>query len=640
MSINNLKDIFADKGKDTLHRLLNSDKITVYEKLDGLNFGFKFEGNDIIFFKRNANANIGDVDRTLTAMYEKPINYIQSLRSNVKEMLKGHTFGFYYFPSVSSSMLSYDELPTNNLVLSYVNDSNGRKILDKSTLDSFADALGVARVPIIFEGKLTSDQISSIYKYMELSTKDKEDLFGELTFAEHLYSILTPTTKRTILNKNLKSQIESLIFRFDNGDGDSTYSKIVNPYFDEIIANNKSAVDKTDNMYYLILSDIMDFLLLEDIQSIKLSKHSFDDRYVELICKLFNKLIKIKGKDYSELIIDLPEYLEKHFNHVNYDKIENEETKRYVLTSINYKEIFRIFLASFRKKRRSYNSIFNQSMNKMFNGLVDKILEKCALNISADELERQFATDDSSILESFIDFDEFERIYVRGEKSEDVVGVDLDVYLRKVPDYIEGFIESDFDMGNFTSSILAKTERKPQVRDSRQLVNLLIDTFDPMSELVYEFAKFAYDKTKIPSVIVCVGPRNEVYSDTILEKVFTTLTQEEYFENYILIERPNIKKVIYNFEADYKVNKILANANYMQYIEMQLTANYRDNNYLDIEADESNVSEYYHDDKSITNRSNKALSEYNFLEYKKYTPEAYCNLFNDIYKNYKHFNNI
>jgi hypothetical protein len=620
LGMRNLKDIFIKEGKKTLNLLLSSDRITIYEKIDALNFSFTVNEEELEFFKKNKTSFIGSVERTLTSMYEKPIEHFNSLLFDLEKHL-GYTFGFYYFPDYNPNIIKYTTLPKNNLILAYVEDEKGNKIDDLETLELFASLLEVGNPPILFDGKFTSEQISDLYSYVESTEEEIEKEYKGLSFTEYMFQVLNINKENSTIKDISKEQIEGLIFRFGDLEGNYTYTKLMNPWFEEIVKQNKKK-EGLDHNYYLILSDIVDYLMTINISNIRLTKQNYEDRYVELISKMFNKFVKYKGDDYLELEIHLPEYLQKDFNNLNLDRIKNKKTLEYVLGSVNLKEIFRIFLASFRKKRRGENFIFTKRMNKFFNEIVDEISDK----VTFDEL----------LSESFITFDEYQKIFIDNVPSEEVIGINLNSYLRKQPAYIKDYVETSFNINDFMSSAFVEVEKRKTKRDDRKKAMMIIDTFDPMNELVYEMCLYIYEQTEIPIFLVATYPRQSHYTDEILEKIFNDMVNShEAFENYIFIDRPNIKKIIDAYGDEYRFEKIYANNKFQKFIDVQLEMNYRDNNHLLLPAKHEDVYDYYQSDKSLIVAADRALEQTSFTQFKQHVPDNYANLFNEISAEYQ-----
>jgi hypothetical protein len=617
-----LKEIYVEKGKSILDDLLNSERITIYEKLDGINFGFVYENGGFTFFKKKPNTPIGSVDRTLSSMYEEPISYINELDKKMFQGIEKWIFSFNYFPNINPVTLKYENQPKNNLVLNYIDDGTGQKILDVDLLNLWADKLEVGRVPIIFDGKFSTDQIEQIFKYLNYTKEEIELQLNGISFTEWLYSVINPELDRTTLNSNLKGNIDSLFFRFENVKGDVYYSKIKSPYMEELLKQNKTV--ETDHNYYLILSDIVDFLLKKDILNIKLKETTFDERYLELVSGLYNKYMKLKEKDYSELYLNLPEYLTKDFNRLNINLIKDKTTLDLIQRSKINKDTFRIFIASFRKKRHSENFIFNETMNLYFNKIVDDINNVCAY--SKDE--------ETGLSESFITFKEFERIFINGEDSEEVIGADIDTILRKQPDIVTGYVDVDFNVDNFLSSVFVHTEKRKRRRDDRTVVNLLIDTFAPFSRSLEEFVNFGYSEDGIPYLVICVRNKNSVFSEDILENIFKSLLSKDQYEDYLFVDRPNLRKIVAAIETKYRINKVVANDRFMKLLNIQILDNYRNNNILDFVDSDEEEAEYYTTDNSLFVTVNQSLYNSEFSEFRKLVIDEYANMFNEFLRKF------
>lgn len=619
-NIVNFIDIYNIKGKDFFNNLVNFG-VTVYEKMDGINFGFKVCDQGIIFFKKKYTDSIGTIERTLTKMYESPINHIKSKMDIIKDNLEeGYSVGFIFFPDNQSVNIRYDIIPKNQLILSYVEDINGNKIDDVDYLKYVADLLDVNHPPILFQGKLDYNQLSSIYTYLSKTTDEIMVEYGEVNFTKFILNLINDGLSKTTLNVDIKNNIEGFIFRFSNSD-DIFYSKLINPYFEDIVSKNK--VDYTlDDNYYLILLDIINFIKTIDLNSITLKSELFSDRYLELISKMYNQFIKLKGDDYVEVQFNTPNYLKRDMNKLNIQNINNETTLNNILFSKNYEELFRIILASFRRKRDIKNGLFNNFINTTYKQLVDDINNKCAF-------------DSVGLNEGFIHFAEFRDIYINGKSSEDILGFDLDNYLRETPKEIVDFLESSFDINKFVKSVFVKTEKRKIKSDEKRMpVNLIVDTFDPMSNTIYDLCTYLYESTSIPFLLVVCQTSNPAYDTIVLSKILESLKYHIMFQDFIMVKRPNIEKIINIYSGKYEINRIFSSSLYQSMIDVQLIANYKDNNYMNLKKDYKSVAEYYAYDKNLEFRVNDALVKNNFNEFKKLVPPVYSNMYGDIIRNY------
>ena len=74
-----IKDFYNELGEDFLKKLLDSE-IKVSEKLTGTKFGFRKVDGELEFYGRDKRYPLNKIDRTITSLYEKPIEHIKSLK--------------------------------------------------------------------------------------------------------------------------------------------------------------------------------------------------------------------------------------------------------------------------------------------------------------------------------------------------------------------------------------------------------------------------------------------------------------------------------------------------------------------------------------------------------------------------------
>jgi len=471
-TIKTIKELYSELGEKFYNDLLSSE-FTVYEKLDGNYFGVAIlPDGEINFFRKNLNSSIGEVDRTLTTLYENPINYFDTMDEALKNILPvGYKFSFYYFPNNKPLSVKYDKMPKNNLVLNYIEDQNGNKINDLITLEYYSDLFNVERPPIYFKGKLTDEQKNSIFEFFSSDKASKDDT----NIISSILKIIVPGIKSSFLKDDLNGKLKNLFFKFDNGN-EVKYSKLFNESFNGMIKQDNR---DNDDSYYLVLSDIIDFIMLQNIDKIRLPKKEYEHRYIALMSTLFNKFIEKKGDYYLDFEFFAP-VNKNEYSKVNYDLVKNKETLVLISQSVNFEELFKIMLGSFRRKRNRKHPLMGEKTLTYFNQIVNNITDICSF--------------DPSVNESFITFDEFQRIYIDGEDSKDVVGVDIDVYNRENVQRSAEYRIPTFDINQFLSTcFLDTTNLKPRVLNKKKpKINLIIDTFNPMSNFQYDVCKKSF----------------------------------------------------------------------------------------------------------------------------------------------------
>ena len=609
--INNLKNLLSEPGTDFYENLMSSE-VTVFEKLDGLNFGFTvFPDTELRFFKKNPNMPLGVVDRTLTSVYEPAVFYIDTLSEDVRDALpEAHSFGFVYFPNTSPNSIAYDNIPPNNLVLSYVEDITGVKITNPQTLNFYADILGVGRPPIHFKGKLSIEQKDKIQQLVH-STKedDRTNLIGSIL------KVLVPGIKKTYLNDDIDKTIEGVIFKFDTGE-ETNFAKLTDETFEEIFGRRKIDTVAKDN-YYLVLSDVLDFLMDFNIEKIGLRKRNFEDRYIELICNVFNAFIETKGLSYINMDYDLPDYI-KNVAGINLDNISNSVTRDLINKYTSYSDLFGIILSSFRKKRKRTNVIFTDLINKHFNDIVKRISNKCSIG--------------DSLNESFITFDEFRKVYIQGLDSKEVLGLDIDVYNQEHAQNIIGYMEPEFDVSNFMKTMFIDVAESAFKVSTKPPVNLMIDSFTPMLDDQLLRCREMYETTMIPFILVVIRSENPWFTIETQNKIMKIISDEACIASYMVVDKPVLSDIFSVIKEEYSVSRIIAPSSYKSLMEIQVRTNSINNNVLGFRNPMDPI-DYYTKDQSIIHRIESYIQNNDYNSFKKHVPDVYAQIFPEIRSN-------
>ena len=158
-----LSDIYKEKGKQFIEDLFK-DFLVVSEKLAGSSFAFEKKGNSIEFYKGSGDRPINMIDRTLMMYYEKPIQYIKNVSSAMMASIpENWRFCFQYFVHNQPTVITYDKIPSNHLVLTHIKvmNPNGKllKIIeDPRVIRDWSSAIGVTPLLPIFKGYLTTEQ--------------------------------------------------------------------------------------------------------------------------------------------------------------------------------------------------------------------------------------------------------------------------------------------------------------------------------------------------------------------------------------------------------------------------------------------------------------------------------------------------
>ena len=466
--LSHLRDVYDKRGKEFLEGLLNKTVI-VNEKMDGAFFGAQKDPSTgkFRFFKRNSE--ITYIDRVLSRYFEPAIRHFESLGPDtVSQVPENYHFGMEWFTSPKAQTIAYDRLPKNGLILSYIHilDEKGEMaetIQDKDTLDKWADILNIERPPIVFQGRLSSDQKEKMHEFIYTPFEELVDKFKTTSFTKYIVSVLNPELGTTFLRDTLDKDIEGLVFRFydpNNKSEDSVFlAKLVDPVFQ---ANAKQKAQdrvqkKSDDYIWIIVIDLMNFIerySISELREIPLKGDSYEQKYISLVNHIYLEFISEFGEKYIDLDIQIPEFLKREDFNVNFDLIHDKMVTQIIESNPNYKEIYRVFLNMFRKKTvRVSSTFFTKPMRA---NLVSQI-----------------------------------------EKISNVLLGDA-VYENYFPTFSE-FVGEERDLGYFeTFAEVPDNERKSK------RVNLIISDFQPFHPGHLKSAQKLFDMNGYPCLMVCI----------------------------------------------------------------------------------------------------------------------------------------
>lgn len=502
--IAHLTEIYKKKGKDFIESLFDKF-VTVNEKLDASAFGIEKNSSTkkLEYFKRNTETPISLIDRTLMKLYEQPINYFETIDPEILAKIPVRwRFGMEYFANDHPQEISYDRLPKNQLVLSYIHvkNSNGklvRTIQDKKELDSWADLLNIERSPILYQGMLTEDQKIRVMDFLDTPFEKLVDKFKTNSFVKFVISVLNPKMKKTTLNDDLDKNIEGIVFRFgDEDDKEVILAKMVDPVF-ELMAKGRAEAkteDEPNDIFQLTVIDMMNFIDSLNFKKLVPKGKELEARYLNFICSVFNEFISKMGDKYKDLNFNEPAFMQKKNFDINLDFIKNDKTVELINDNDSYKKLFKIFLASFRKKKKKPNGIFTLEVIKQFNETVDKI---------HDHLSQGIQVLTESEIPTFGEYKSQRGTYIESDNDSDV-----DSFVAFGANVMEDETEE-------TSDVEAPTESKPKDEDKKRevntdkgskKVNIIVGRFQPFHNGHLSMAKDLYDANKHPVVIVIVHP--------------------------------------------------------------------------------------------------------------------------------------
>ena len=371
-----IKDFYNELGEEFLKSLLNSN-VKVSEKLTGTKFGFRKEGNDLIFFGRDKRAPLNKIQRTITSLYEAPIAHIQSL--DLTKIPDGVSFFFEYFYNNKPTNVSYDNIPKNGLILTHLiglNDKDDNSIInDTKSLTKWSKLVKSDIPRVYFEGILSDEQKECILDFVKTDRSELMIKFNTDSFAKYIIKILNPRLRKTTLNSDIEKSIEGFIFEFDDNETVHT-AKTIDPIFRQLSIHkevNKSSNDEIGLLMYKFIEWLNE---TSAISSITPSGDSPDEKYIDLMSVLISKFISDNSVFIKDLDLKKPTFALLPEFKLNPKFIKNEKIQKFIKDNPNLGDIYKILISSFRKERKKTTSIIDENMKRYINNYVRLINAK------------------------------------------------------------------------------------------------------------------------------------------------------------------------------------------------------------------------------------------------------------------------
>lgn len=379
--INNLREVYEKRGEEFLSGLLNS-YVIINEKVDGAFFGIKKTQDDKFkYFKKSGE--ITYVDQVLMKYYNPAISHFNNMPEEKRQRIPANFFfGFEYFTKGDSKAVARLELPKNGLMLSYIHrlDDSGNileTLQSKVELNKWANYLDVETPPIIFEGRLDDEQKGKILEFVYANSSELEEKFKTTSFTKYIISILCSENEADDFSQK---ELDTIIFRFyDESDTDAVFlAKIVDPIFQQKNSENKKkSTNNSQDYIWLIVIDLMNHFEMYDIDQLRDMIHeegAFEEKYIDLINKIYKDFIKEYSDKYDGLELEVPEYLKRSEFELDLNLVRDPEVVNLIQKNETNSEIYKILLNFFRKiRKRSSAGFFTPEMISQLNLIVQKI---------------------------------------------------------------------------------------------------------------------------------------------------------------------------------------------------------------------------------------------------------------------------
>jgi hypothetical protein len=374
-----LREVFRREGMQFINRLFD-EFVIITEKLNATRFCVeRLSDGSLVFYKRDGI--IGRVDQILSRLYEKPIQYFQSLPKEVTDkLLVGYRYGFRYFHDSKPAMIVYDQIPINGLVLTDIRRLRDDKSIDDlSILNSIADLLRVESPPVLWYGQLDGSQKTRLLEYMRTPEDQLKRKFQTESFTKYIISILNPKLKNSVLKNDLEKPIDSVIFKFLIDDGrESVFAKAIDPMIKQINRSMEAGREPQD-LFGIILSDIVEYLKINGLSKYDTVGDTPDERYVNLMCVIYNDYMKKMSYRYEGIEINPLDFAKSPQFEMDTGLISNVTTRDLITQSSINKHIFKILMSTLRKPKRKPTGTVTQSLIDDVIEIADKIEKKTKL---------------------------------------------------------------------------------------------------------------------------------------------------------------------------------------------------------------------------------------------------------------------
>ena len=381
MALQKLREYFNETNRESFIDMLKN-RVLVTEKVAAPTFLVRRKSDGFEYYKSSNSDKLNLVDRTIISLYEIAINYMQSLPTAIKnEMPTDWRFGFEYLPELGASKISYTTTPTNNLILTHIQQIGEtgkvkKTINDPEILKKWSKTLNVQAPNIIFDGYLSQLQKDELLELLGMSDREFSDSFDYLietkdksSFTSKIFKLFNPSISASSLNADLESEIDGLIINFIDG-------KFMNSFKLEDFNRTINTEDQSSShMYQIAVTDVLEYLAQYNLDDIKLEEENADYRYLETLSVIFNSYIDKNSSKYIGVNFESAEFSSAESFKLNTKYIKNEKTLKFVANDV-LAELFKMILSSFKKKRTKATELIDEDTMKRMNEIIDKITEK------------------------------------------------------------------------------------------------------------------------------------------------------------------------------------------------------------------------------------------------------------------------
>ena len=344
-----LNTILKSNGRDYVSGLLDKF-LVVKEKIKGTSLHFRFVNEEIKFYKGSTNKEISIIDRTLQSIYEKPIDWVFEKAIAMYEygmIPESYRFAFRYTPKDSKLYLEEIRIVESNNKIRFIEDP--------VLLEQWSDHFQCDGILTAYFGRLKQQTKKSILESLDDRIID-------------IYDILN-------LNKN---RSESLTMKFLDRLNEDVSAKILNPTIKPTKSKERSASDT----YSIALQDVLAYLNTINFDKFDPTGEDKGQKMLNLISDLYVSYMEKNASKYDGMEdLDGPDFAKNipDFD-INLHNVVNSSAKKLLSKSQINKELFKLFLGTFTKKRRKTSTLIDDNtkfeINKIIDMISDRSLEK------------------------------------------------------------------------------------------------------------------------------------------------------------------------------------------------------------------------------------------------------------------------
>lgn len=597
-----LKTIYENAPEKIESFLVEDAEVIVSEKLDAYRFSFEKQKGKLIFYKRNDKEPIDKIDRVLNDLYEKAITYFNSLdKSIIKFIPENLRFGFAYFPNKKPLRIEYNKLPKNNLALTDITqrDKTTQKVVkvyeNIAYLNRWANTLSVGEVPIIYKGKLKSEQITFIKEILNGSDKINAQ------FSEHIKAVFGK-----IYTNN--SIIEGIVIKTPEG-----IAQLKDPSF-ELFELHQLPKENRD-FYDLILLELHNYLEKKGLPQ-HLSKIDSDERYIECVSEIFNNFIVEANINKNSD----PKYLEPNIigskGRLGKKFINNNKTRELIESNPFYEQLFKVFINTLRRKRKPYGLLNENTVYSL-----NKFIEDISVITNTNIIEN----------------------YVKGyneniNEIEDIENEDVDSKDKKEQ------VDTDFLQQNIVDILLPKPKKSELNTDNKNPLNIFISNFNPINNTHLEKIKECWNNNKSKTILVNLNIEKQIgeswnwYIDSNLsDKIVDAFANQnsKYIIGYLFLSTNLLSNIsIYlnkhqNIFKDYFIDKLIIDDEQFEFYKIQ---NEWIKTKIDINTEKNIKFDKFYDKNEY--KILKTLQDNQANTFKEYVPNSVAQFWELIYRDW------